>query len=733
MIISEIAPANASNPVVSVLQLIRRRKAVLLIPMAAGVAVGFIGYSTAPWSFVSEAVLVLDVRRVQAFPTESVISPLPQENPVLRTEIDVITSRMMAQRVIQRLQTEGITAHEADPTRSYVSDWRNQVAALFSGAAYAQRTIPSPVVGDVMPGAERRQTDLLISNLRVSNDERSYTIFISYRAPDPVYAATVANAYAQAYLDHQIGVQQTATRRVSDWLGEKLVTLRADVEASEKMAEDFRQKSGLAQNNGVTFQAQRVAALNTELVTATGAVTLAEARFRTASLLQKDSEMPAMPEILSSASIQSLRSELAKVERQINELKTNGALKSIELPVLISDHGALKTQIAGEVNEIIKSLSNEIEIAERRRTTVDTSLRVAEHELDLANQAEVKAAQIEREAKANRTIYESYLQRYKQTIEQDGIAAPEAQMISMAEPATARVSPRLPLWLLFGLSLGATAAIFFTALLETLEKAFRSTKSLETATDIPVIAKLPFWSSDAKDTATSAKVLSRMLDQVHAAIKVHKSKIIAIVSTSEGEGKTVLVCGLARQLAASGTRVAIVDTNFSAPSIAQKFGLRPTDFIDDLTEINKSAADIIQRDPVSGVSIIAARGTDLRSRGLLTSPNFQRLLKDLEASHDVVLVDTNAISSSSDALFTAAAADTALLVVDPAKTDTNAVLSSIQNLSACGRTPKGIVVNQTSAQSKAGTWRDMLSARQLFGRLTSGLPWRSRSGASASH
>lgn len=82
----------------------------------------------------------------------------------------------------------------------------------------------------------------------MNNDGRSYTIFISYRASDPVYAAKVANAFVTAYLDHQIDVQQSAARRVSEWLGEKLVTLRSGLEEAERAAEDFRQSRASPEN-----------------------------------------------------------------------------------------------------------------------------------------------------------------------------------------------------------------------------------------------------------------------------------------------------------------------------------------------------------------------------------------------------------------------------------------------------------------------------------------------------
>lgn len=500
MIISEIPSAGARTSLPQFLALLKRRKYMLTIPTLAGLCIGLAGYSTAPWSYVSEAVLVLDVRRVQALPTESVVSPLPQESPVLRTELDVINSRMMARKVIQRLEAQGVAVLTDEPATTLLSTWTERFRDLFDGAAYAQRAT-SPTVDETKAAAiERRKTDILISNLRVTNDGRSYTIFITYRAPDPAYAAKVANAFGEAYLAHQIEVQQSATRRVGEWLGERLVTLRAALETSEKAAENFRQKAGLAEANGVTFQAQRVAAINAEIVASTGALSLAQARLNTAIALREKNDTPALTEILASPAIQALRLEEAKVERRLAELQSAGAVKSAEIPSLFSERDALRKQIGAEVDQIIRSLSNEIAIAERRRDAMEANLRDAQKELFKADQAQVEAAQLEREANANRAIYESYLTRYKQTIEQDGIAAPEAQMISMAEPASARASPRLLTWLLLGFGIGGVAAAAGTVFREAIDGALREVKTPENATGAPAapMADLRLFPTDPR-------------------------------------------------------------------------------------------------------------------------------------------------------------------------------------------------------------------------------------------
>lgn len=439
MIISDISTGNSQSPLLALYDVAQRRKAALFLPVIAGIFIGGWGYLTAPISYVSEATMVLDLRRLQGVPGESALTPLSQESPALRSELDLINSRIMAQKVIELLEAEQI----AVPTQAQS---HNLLASLF-GQASTPTSDPNLTPAE----RQRRQIDLLLSNLGVSNDGRSYTIFINYRASDPKFAAQVTNGFTRAYLAHQIDVQQSASRTMSDWLGQKLVTLQSELETAEKSAENFRQKAGLASDQGqITFQAQRVAALNGEIIAATGAVSATEARLNTAKSLISKGQSLALTEVLTSQTIQALRTQLANVERQINDLKAVGAIKSAEIPVLNAQRDSLTQQIDIQVGEIVKNLQNEIDVAKARRAGLESALQKAEADLAKANQAQVSVGQLEREANASRAVYESYLTRYKQLIEQDGIALAQAQLISPAEPASAKSSPRLANWLLFG-------------------------------------------------------------------------------------------------------------------------------------------------------------------------------------------------------------------------------------------------------------------------------------------
>jgi uncharacterized protein involved in exopolysaccharide biosynthesis/Mrp family chromosome partitioning ATPase len=725
VIISDVSSGNARQPLADLLSTVRRRKILLITPILAGAVIGIAGYVTAPVSYVSESVLVLDMRRLQALPNESAITPLPQDSPVLRSELDIISSRMMARKVIDILQGENIVVPSAFRSRTVLSSTVDTMSA--------QREARGVDAAD----RERQRIDLLLSRLRVNNDGRSYTIFISYRASDPVYAAQVANAFVTAYLDHQIDVQQTAARRVSEWLGEKLVTLRSDLETAERAAEDFRQKSRLAGDPGqVSFQAQRVAALNTEIVAATGAVSLAEARLRTAEALAANNESPALTEVLASPAIQTLRNEQARVERQLDELRANGALKSAEIPVLSAEREALKLQIAAQVDEIVKSLRNEIQIARQRRSGLEEALKSAEVELGEANQAQVQAVQLDREANASRTVYESYLTRYKQLIEQDGIAVPEAQMISAAEPAMAKASPNLANWLLFGLGLGTLVSLVGTALRETFDKVRPAQTATFMLPGIPAATLLPL-----SDQLTVPMLVNRGLDPASAfgrAIKsVHDrlrilargrdSLALSVVSLSDSEGKTLLITALAQQFAASGVSVAVIDAPNRQSRLSQAFGLSDEDH-DLVLSGRRIAGATLVHDHGSGIDIITP------ARNLKDGEWLSDLITQLRPDHKIILVDLPAILEDRHSALLSRATDTTLLVVQPDKKDQPANLALIRAMSSMGRKPALAVVNQFSPSYHGWLNVALLACRRKARAVSrSARYWWRRKGVASGH
>jgi len=107
VIISEGTAPNMGAALRRWVPVARRRLGIFLLPVVLFTVLGYVAYRHIPARYDAQAVLALDARQFQGLPSESVISPLPQESPVLRTELDIIQSRMMAQRVVDRLMRRG--------------------------------------------------------------------------------------------------------------------------------------------------------------------------------------------------------------------------------------------------------------------------------------------------------------------------------------------------------------------------------------------------------------------------------------------------------------------------------------------------------------------------------------------------------------------------------------------------------------------------------------------------
>ncbi len=658
-----------------------------------------LGYMSSPAQYRSEAILALDVRRLQALPTESVVSPLPQESPVLRTELDIISSRSMAEKVLARLDREGFNAEgRLVPPVQKLGPATDQTAVVSS----------DPDKDAAEEDYNRGRIDKLLSNVSVMNDGRSYTIYISYRADNPEYSAAAANAFGEAYLDYQIDLQTSATRRVSDWLGGKLVSLRTTLEQSERAAADFREQSGLVKANGMTLQSQQIAALNAELANLRAKLAGTEARLSTAIEASQNKSGVALSEILSSPAIQQLRTEQSRIERAILEINQSGATQSAQLPQLNSQLESLKGQISQEVQQIIDSLRNEISVTRRQQTAVEANLRQIQDSMSTANQALVHADQLDREAAANRAIYESYLTRYKQTIEQDGIASAEARMISRAVPAMSKASPRLSTWLAMG-TIGGVAFGFFGAfLLEMRDRSIRSAEALESITRLPIIGRIPRLSvRERKEAARMVSDGQSSFGRSIADLQAHLlltatpklSRAIAITSAGDQEGKTLVVAALARSLSATGIRTVVVDANFRSPMVAQEFGDQFGPYLEEVIRGRQSLESAIQHDVASSIDFVATQTCQVPAEFLLGHEQFSKMIAELKRQYDIVLIDTPAVNNSADAIRVASLADTTVVVVRRDTANTDDVTAAVARLRADGRKVSGIVLN---SDKKAG-------------------------------
>jgi polysaccharide biosynthesis transport protein len=684
-------------------RLLSRRKLIILATTVLIGAVAWTIASTTTPRFAADALLALDVRKVQIVEHE-VVSRLPQESPALRTELDVITSRSLAEQVVDRL---GLTA-DPDVSREATADhsaWKDLAAAALQ--AVSQWFPHSVGIGrasttDYVPGLTRSQlTDWLIGNLKVSNDGRSLTILVSFTSENAKRAAQIANAIAENYLDDQVRTKVRATAKASDWLGEKLIKMRHGLEVSEAAVDDFRRQAGLVEARGATIPAQRLSDVNAQLANASAERARAEAKLQAA----REGDVQTLSEVLGSPTIQQLRKELANINSQIAENRDHSTF--YKLKVLDAQAAAARMQINQEMSRILASLAGDVQAARKREAESVQSLRQMEEQLGDAYHSNVRLSQLQREADANRSIYETFLARYKQTMEQEGLAAPDARLLSRAEPPSAPNYPKKLQFVLIGTFGGLGLGVALGFIRERLDRRVRQTSEVEALTGIPVFGlmpRVPWWRhlppQDYPVTEPSSHfsaALTRIRTALQAPGSSVRNQVIVVTSAKPGEGKTSFCTGLARSLSKNHARVLVIDADPYQSRVASAFGAPVFPNFSPVAEQRARLSDIVQADTKSTAHfILAPNADDLQL--LLHSGGFTTLIEEARRAYDVIILDTPPVMTSSEAAVIGRLADRCLFLVRWGRTSWDEMTSAIGFLRLCGISLDGIVMIGVDAQ-----------------------------------
>lgn len=689
------APSQGLAGIRELVRFVNRRKIIIFVPsvLVAGLAWA-IASLTVP-QFTATAALTLDVGKVQLVEHE-VVSQLPLETSTLRSEIDVIRSRSLNNEVgvLLGLRSDPGVAREIGVWES--RSWWPDIAPAVNHAL--SRFLPGIVARDpvVTPRiTETQLTDWLVGNLGVTNDGRSLTILVAFTSQSAERAAQIANEIAKTYLDDQVLTKVQAITKAAGWLGERVDEIRQQLEKSEAAVDDFRRKSGLLEVRGATIPAERLADANTQLGSARSERMRAEVNLQIA----RQSNPETLPGALASPLIQQLRTELLQINLGITDLQDHGAFYKVS--ALRARAAVLRTQMNAEMSRIIASLASEVVAARQRETELEQSFQTMDGQLGDAAHSGLRLTQLQREADANRSIYETYLTRYKQTLQQASLAMPDGRLISEAVPPEDPTYPKKLRSLLLGIFGGLAIGGALALLREGFDRRIRQTSDIESVTGVPVFGFLPKvsrWRSLPPQDYPVNDPHSRFgtaLARIHTALRAPQSldrkQVILVTSAQPGDGKTSFCTGLARSLARSRMRVLVIDADPYRSQVATAFGASKTAAVGAIAGQHLRLGDIVQADLKSAAHFVPAPSED-DLQLLLHSGGFAMLLEEARQAYDIVIIDTPPVMTRADAALIGRFADTCILLVRWGRTSWDEMTAAVGFLRLCRVKLDGIVM-----------------------------------------
>jgi Mrp family chromosome partitioning ATPase len=477
---------------------------------------------------------------------------------------------------------------------------------------------------------------------------------LSVSATDPVRAADIANAIAVAYVSWENENERATARDAAGLLGEDLAGLRRDVEKAERAVAEFRIQHGLAGTNGVggTLNDQRVVDLRNQLVALRSEQLAKKGQLQRAQAARSRGGDALADLGPAAAVIMALRSQLSDLERRKAELALTFAERHPQMLSINSQLDELNRRIALETAQAVASVQDELGSLAAREQAVEQELTSIQGSAALDRQAEVELQELERQAAAARTTYETTLARYRQAEQAADISKSDARIISGASEPLAPTTPAPLLIALVGFTAFTALGSGLGLLLEGLDRRVQTSRQVEQALGVPSLGVMPYirrrrW----RDRPASyllehpftyyAEAAQSIVVQLDAAIGNPGPDALVVTSALPGEGKTTLVVSLAAALARAGLKVCVLDLDLRRPSIAARLGVgqaRP-DLMDHLAG-HCGLNELVRRAPQGGFDVVPVARPSENALMLLKSAAFVQTWNDLRARYDIVVVDT---------------------------------------------------------------------------------------------
>lgn len=663
--------------------------------------------------YTAEAAVMLDTRKTHIVDIKAVLAGLESDTAVVRSEVEVLRSPDLTARVVDKLHlADNPLINHALATPGF---WDRIHPIDFVTGLFSRRDkTPS---SDPQSAAAQRLNDLVRSTrgaLSVVNDGRSYVIKIQYESVDPALAAKIANAYADQYLLNQLDSKYAATKRATDWLNQQIGELRDKVRTTDEAVQRFRAEHRLTEaSKGVTIAGQQLSELNSQLIIATSDRAQKEAQLREAQSALKDGGgggSDAGGQVLASPLIQNLTMQEAQAMRDEAELATRYLPAHPAMLKARAQVRDIKSKIHEEVGKIVRGMTNDVNAARAREAALRASLQQLQGTIGTQDVSQIQLRELEREADANRTLYENFLNRFKQTSAQEDIQQPDAQLVTRARVPTAPSFPRKTLFiqaaLVAALGLGVLLALF----LERLDNGFRNGEQIEKLAGLPFLGLVPGLPMTRRPQDL---VLQQPISSYSEAIRAIRTamqftnvddppKIVQITSALPAEGKTVFAVSVARSLARSGGRALLVDCDFRRPSVHKLLGA-PRDALG-LVAMFRDGVDpqqLIRTDADSGLHYITAGDDTANPQDLLGSQRMKNFLESMRPNYELIVVDTPPVLAVSDALVLSHHVDATLFLIRWEQTPRPIALGALQTFRAQGGRLAGAALARVNVRKHA--------------------------------
>lgn len=707
-------------------KILRRRMQLIFVCVFFALCLGILYLIIATPKYSSNILILIDPREQKVLTSDSVVSNLGADSSAVESEVEILKSRAIAERVIRDLKLPN----------------DDEFALFATLKSFVIKSLGLKIAEETNTSVEMEQRIEAFSRaLTVKRKGLTYIIDVRYKSADPVKAAAVANAIGEAYLNEQLEAKFNITRRASVWLKAKLEELRGKVRNSERAVEAYKVQNNLVEADGKTLSEQQIAKLNAQLIDARTKTAGSFAKYKQArSMSERGDQLTSVADVLQSNVISSLRKQLAEVGRKEAELKSRYGPKHPTVINIQAEKRDITKQIGSEVSRIVANLKNEYEVSKSQEEALAASLEELKSQNSVKNSASIKLRELQRVAQAERAAFSALLNRFKETSAQETLQAADARIITTATPALKPSDPKKGFTLFVAAVIGLLFGVSVSFLAEYFDNVYRTVQDIEQSLGVPHLASIPmiedevngkkarggffsFLTRPFRKSPSKAKgqypktgdsrhinrlVVHNPLSHYSEAIRSLRistklshigstPKIIMMTSAIPNEGKTTTALNLALYSAMTGDRTLLIDADVRNPSLTKKVTINARGGLLNILDGSATFADVCITDKETKLNVLPNPNTVPLSQPseILGSQPMAELIEELREAYDLIIVDVAPLLPVIDAQVLIPHIDKALLVVEWGQTSKDLIGSSVRSFQNYDKKLLGVVFNKT--------------------------------------
>ena len=668
-----------------------------------------------PPSYTADAMLVLRTRPPITQELESPTETIAQSNEatmnLIRSEMQILTSQTLAERVILDMHLNK-QAPPAEPSKLHeIADDIRRFVGL-----------------DVTPPGNRDELQLehavklYRQHFSAFNDGKSFVILVSFSAKKPLLAREILADHLRFYLADQVKEKEIALDSVHEWLDTELVRLADKVQSSDQQLLQFRGSHNLLRTGGETVTSHELSGLVTQLDQARSELSQKQSRLqdiRNAGNGTSDST------ILQSPLIQKQRQDEEVLMAKFAELNNKYSADHPAVRATAAALAATKQSIAAETDRLTRAALNDVNVAAANVSVLEKQVAGLSKDASVSELTDLSQAQLQREADADRHLYDDLLRRSKQIeIQRQVQQEPDSRVASAPTVSFSPSSPHRAALMVGAAGLFTALSACFTVFLERGRFQSRSLLAIEAICRVPGLTSVPNVRSVQGRRAflrlpDPRSVFALSLQTLRNSLNIYSNgtppKVVTFTSALPGEGKTLLSAFYAQSLAFIGFKVLLIDADMRQSRLRSLLKSNLSVGLEDLLA-GKSGLTLAQcvHSVDRGLfdALLSARSV-ANPQALLSSPAFSALLDQARELYDFIIIDTPPIAAVDDALPVAKLADATALVIRWGCTPHDVVRAAVRRLDLAGGRVTGAVLNAVEMGEYQASSHDLEAYRPL--------------------